>query len=362
MAADVLSYNAIQAVNQELRAHSVGLSSAISMRLGGGNTGDTDEAKAQFLCTTSAQEAFLWCMIPKEPADGSSWTSGFKVCDQTGYYRCGCNCTWSVPSGVTCARFQIWGAGGPSGSGCCCATSPMGGSGAYASVIMPVSSGQSFTMCAGCAYCCYHYSGDSNIDGESSYVQGPGLTNFCAMGGEGGIQCERKTRAEWAGGFGCTGMDCFINSTGDWCLMLGGCICNSGTQICYPDGIVYTSVGRPYWANRYRLPTVRSCKQAFGSASDGQVYTLNGNYGSVGISESWSHCGQYQSIYGWLGCCDAPMCYTSIYTGGCCRQAQYGYRQMPAMGGTFGFKCGGYTSYDPYGDAGRMGMVCVSYK
>ena len=53
-----------------------------------------------------------WDCIPQ----GSGWTSGIKVCDDTGYYRCGRNCSWTVPSGVTCARFQLWGAGSSSGS------------------------------------------------------------------------------------------------------------------------------------------------------------------------------------------------------------------------------------------------------
>ena len=115
-------------------------------------------------------QANQWCRIPTAPETGS-FTQGFKVCDTSGYFRCGCNCTWTVPGGTTCVRFQIWGAGGGTTESRCCMHTMPGTTGAYASVIMPTTSGSSFTMCAGCAYCCYAGSDGYNQQrGETSYL------------------------------------------------------------------------------------------------------------------------------------------------------------------------------------------------
>ena len=73
-------------------------------------------------------------------------------------------------------------------------------------------------------------------------------------------------------------------------------------------------------------------------------------------------CAIHPPVYGFSGCFDYPgsvdeaCCYCR---GGCCCSACLGYRQIPSQSGSFTMKCGGTT--DVCGDAGRMGMVCVSY-
>ena len=202
MAADVLTYNALQEINQELKAESAALTAGISSASGeGGGGGAVDYSNQKLIVAgAGAPNSGLWCMIPKNAAEGGSWTGGFKVCDTTSYKRCNASCNWTVPAGVTCARFQVWGAGGGSGTGCCCGGSPNGGNGAYASIIMPVTAGQTYALCAGCAYCCYTERAQMTADGDASYVQGQGLTNFCAEGGESNIYCEsreRRHKAAW---------------------------------------------------------------------------------------------------------------------------------------------------------------------
>ena len=161
-----------------------------------------------------APNSHMWCKIPQNPATGS-WTSGFKVCETSNYKRCNASCTWTVPAGTTCARFQVWGAGGGSGTSCCCGGSPNGGSGAYASIIMPVTAGQAYTLCAGCAYCCYTERSQMTADGCPSYVTGQGLTNFCADGGESNIYCESRDRRHMAAW-----------EQNGYCAFRGMCICN----------------------------------------------------------------------------------------------------------------------------------------
>ena len=84
---------------------------------GGGSAGGGDAEAKAWLSGADSHERYLQ-LCPADTTkwdkiyDPGGWTSGFKVCDDTGYWRCGRNCTWTVPSGITKARFQMWGAGG----------------------------------------------------------------------------------------------------------------------------------------------------------------------------------------------------------------------------------------------------------
>ena len=100
--------------------------------------------------STAGDPSTYWCKIPQM----TGATGSVKVCDASGYYRCGASCTWTVPAGVTCAQFQLWGPGGGSMAPCCCGLQPFGSTGAYATAIMPVTAGNVYTLCAGCAQCC----------------------------------------------------------------------------------------------------------------------------------------------------------------------------------------------------------------
>ena len=355
MAADVLTYNALAEVNQELKAESAALTAAITAAESGGGGGGAAETTTQAIMKNAySPNAGLWCMIPTGSASSEAdphaggWSGGIKVCDTSNYRRCGCCCGWTVPGGVTCARFQIWGAGGGAGMGCCCGGSPNGGSGAYASVIMPVTAGQTYTLCAGCAYCCYTERNQMTADGCPSYVQGQGLTNFCAEGGESNIFCERKTRCHYQ------------PNQSNVCQYMGGCICNNGSDYCEENSQT-PSPGYPQHRMDANFPVAASCKTHYGSATGGSVYGIPGTFSFWKHNHgSYNQCMKHGGTYGFpqCSCCNATM---NNENTGCCYQACYCQAMQCIPGaGAWGYStCGGDTN--GCADIGKTGMVCVSY-
>lgn len=101
--------------------------------------------------------------------------------------------SWTVPSGITCATFEVWGAGGGGGAKCCCECyhiSHGGGSGGYSAMTIPVTAGNVYTICVGYGGNVASYGDTSHAvcfggDGGTSYVTGNGITTLCATGGSG---------------------------------------------------------------------------------------------------------------------------------------------------------------------------------
>lgn len=95
----------------------------------------------------------------------------------------GCCCLWTVPAGTTWITFEIWGGGGTGGYSCCCQQSFGGGAGAYSvkSVCSTSLAGCTYTICAGGSSGCSQST--AGCAGNTSYVNGYGLSNFCAAGG-----------------------------------------------------------------------------------------------------------------------------------------------------------------------------------
>ena len=352
MTIDVLAYNALNANIKPTRTAVAGLETCIN-NLNSSITAVQGSITTQLACCSCAEsqiaanavglvanagpnQAHVWCLIP----EGTGWTAGFKVCDTSGNFRCGSSCTWIVPPGVTCARFQLWGAGAGTGSGCCCGGSSIGGTGAYASVIIPVSAGWTYNLCAGCANCCYACRAQNDADGCPSCATGCNLNNFCAEGGEGSMFCEAITRG-------------IIGATCGYCVMFG-CLCNAGSDFCWNYSALVNSCGDNI------MPMISSCKTFFGTATGGTVYGIRGSFGLMGVNSSGGICVGHPPIYGFPSnsCCTCCLATNDIQ--GCSRSAVNGFMQIPGAGGWAGFKCGGATNCA--GDAGRMGMVCVSYK
>ena len=356
MSIDVLAYNALNASIKPLR-NTVAAQETCIVNTNSSITAVQSSITARSACNACIQtqidanlvplianagptQSHLWCLIP----EGSGWTGGFQVCDTSAFKRCGVSCNWTVPPGVTCARFQLWGAGGNSGSPATCGASPIGGTGAYASVIMPVTAGSLYCLCAGCAFCCYSACGAQNTaSGCASFIIGPQLTNFCAEGGEGSVFCEAITR----------GMIGPLSNS--YCTYFG-CLCNSGSDFCWN----YTRSSFMLGCFDARLPAISSCKTFYGSATGGTVYGIRGSFGQFSISSQGSICVAHPPIYGFAStsCCNC--CIAVNYRGGCCRSACTGNMQIPGAGGWAGFKCA--SAAFPGGDSGRMGMVCVSFK
>ena len=288
----------------------------------------------------------LWECIPI----GSDWSAGFKVCGADGttglFMSEGADCTWTVPAGVTCARFQLWGAGSGSGSGGrCCSISPYGGTGAYASVIIPVTPGSDYTIHSGCAIrvCAFCTQACQRPDGDKSFVQGPGLSNFCAEGGIGEL-------GKWMTCIGrSTVSSCYFGSKCSFCC--GYAICGAGSFGCW------SATGRGVCCI---LPFTPAANY-FGNSNVGAVHGIRGMFSALcSCGNNNAICVCHPPIYGFLSesqctrrlgqiCCGSPW------------QACCGQMRVPGAGAAAALACGG--SNQMYGDcSGRFGMVCVSYK
>ena len=302
----------------------------------------------QYRCWKETIEPFLqklphcctcWSFIEQ----GTGWVDGFKVCGSDQNYSQGASRVWSVPEGISCVRFQIWGAGAAPGSGgMCCSISPFGDTGAYASIIMPVSQGESYSMCSGCAprtcaYCAY---GCQRTYGFPSWITGPGLCNFCVQGGIGNMGLEMY----------CSGR-------------VGACACYYGSKISPCCGYAQCGQGSfGCWSATGRGTCGNLCFRPganyFGGSLRGAVYGIKGIFSEV--CSCGNNNGSYfrhPPVYGFTAMCQ---CFTT----GCCGrafQACCGFLQIPGAGGFFSVATSGWTGL--YGDcSGRFGMVCVSYK
>lgn len=265
--------------------------------------------------------------------------------DSSGNLRNGANCTWTVPNDASKVQFQIWGAGAGSNGARCCGGSPFGATGAYATVIIDAVPGCEYTLCAGCAVCCYScYNAAQCGCGGDSYVTGYGLSSFCAEGGNPRISCAM----------------CLLHNSSccrwqaEGCTNSGPCICEQGHWYCFDNSCA--TCGEIPWI-------VDTNRGFYGSADSGTVYGLpsifssktclnTSNYGYHIHPPQIGPCHTEQP--GSCSCQD----FTSSTCGGCCCQVCDGCREFPGGGGTAVHVMGGNFQK---GDAGRAGMVRVTW-
>ena len=170
-----------------------------------------------------------------------SETNYLKVCGTNwvcGEGRC---CQWTVPAGVTKAKFQAWGAGRGSNPGCCCGGSPFAPTGAYAELYMDVTPGDQYTVCAGCScqrFCC---SNECPGHGCMSYVTGPNIScfkadgSFCNCDLMYGMNCARCCVQGGPGSICCRYQSMYCTSSGIcWCTGEYFCF----TSSCSTCGVV----------------------------------------------------------------------------------------------------------------------------
>lgn len=272
-------------------------------------------------------------------------TSSLCIYDQSGYYRCGASCTWTVPAGATKAKFEVWGAGAFSGAGMCCGGSPWGASGAYATIIIPVTEGCQYVMCGGCATCCNPYcTNHTTAQSGASYITGYGLTNFCAEGGCHNIirrMCMQRTRL-------CGTTDC-CRWQNPSCTDSGGCIC--GTSFWCADNSCATCGLIPIFSDKdvtfYGTPFGHNSLHG-STCTDTNIYGYDVHPPLVAPDN---------------GRCTAGCCCFTYDSGTCagkCFNANAGYSCQPGMGGYPTHVMGGCTS-SICGGWGRMGMAKVSW-
>lgn len=301
-----------------------------------------------------AQLAAALAALDSEPWNSSNYgliplienpTGCLCVYDTSGNFRCGASCTWTVPAGTTKVQFQLWGPGAPSQGARCCGGSPFGAVGAFASVIIDAVPGCSYTLCAGCAICCYScYDQGATGSGGTSYVTGYDLTSFCAEGGFARISCAQ----------------CVLHGSASCCrwqaegrTSSGPCICGSGRWYCYDNSCA--TCGEIPWLS------FGGCKTYYGSSNSGTVYGLPSYFSSKTCLDRNNygyhvHPPVIDVCHSSHGCCCQS--FDSGTCGGCCCSATQGYRQIPGAGGTAVHVMGGNYRC---GDAGRMGMVRVTW-
>lgn len=97
-----------------------------------------------------------------------------------------CYCYWCTPAGTASVTFEAFGGGGGGAGACNCAWGWSGGAGAYAKKQLDFSvddySQTKYLIYVAPTTCCSPTSSCGFI-GNTSYIAGSGLTNFCAEGG-----------------------------------------------------------------------------------------------------------------------------------------------------------------------------------
>lgn len=149
----------------------------------------------QVQCLTDTTQTGIDALVAA--GGGGSGTHEFMILNNNHWSvtNGGCCLNWTVPDGTKSIKFEVLGGGGPGGSSGGDYEVTVGGQGGgYGSKTIFEADGDfvpgssSYTLCAAgtsqcscCCHCCM-----ATRQGCTSYITGPGLSNFCAMGGLGG--------------------------------------------------------------------------------------------------------------------------------------------------------------------------------
>ena len=301
------------------------------------------------------------------PGKPISTTNLLKVCNTTWKYGYGpTTCTWTVPTGATRAKFQVWGAGKGSNPGCCCGGSSFGQNGAYAELVMDVTAGDSYTVCAGCScsrYCC---SNSEPGNGCASGVTGPGICCLIGQGAHCALDnCNNlntvRLYVDGAPGSGCRR---FQNP---YCTSSGPCWCSQG-EYCYDSSCATCGVV-PVYPDQCCQHTVGcSCACSDRNAVHGATYTIRGIHGGgcLDTSNYGYHIrppiidadtgNQFSTVNG-----SSTGCYCQAFTSNCCCGGCNGkdWITHPGHGGAGTHTMGGNNTHK--GDTGRAGLVQISW-
>jgi hypothetical protein len=315
------------------------------------------------IAPANAQCWNLWQNIP-QLRDVSCAVQASCICNVNGGVNCWLPCTITVPAGATVGRFMIWGAGAGSGGGNCCTFAPGGATGAFASVVMPVTAGETYCLMVGqsancCQYCCGCATWVQNgyFDGTRTYITGPGLCNFCADGGEANLWESMKARACAVNctayiNAGCCKYYDLRNTTDSCC---GGCICYNSTVCMFGYALgPYNCVNHQgsYTKKAYGCTTRNSIVWTIPSIYTGHVADSNA-YGAGLQVPTYSPmqqaaCYDY-TYYTYTSTCNA--CNTGLmWCSNIC---------VPGQGGQYTTTFGGCTAI--YGARGRGGKACIQF-
>jgi hypothetical protein len=264
------------------------------------------------------------------------------------YYRCGADCSWTVPTGVSKVQFDAWGPGSGSWGSTCCGGSPWGGTGAFMSVTMNVTPGDVYCLKSGCAVCCAicQYSSVSQAGwdyGTPTCLCGPGLCNVYIGAGNPKLVAHIWLRSI-SGGFNVP--CCAGNLAGG----SGQCWCNGGYhchQSCSTCGVMG---GTPNGAR------AEGCVEG----DRGFSYRIPGLFGVYCLDTN--NYGYYQAAPVPRFECHSQWCFTftSNACGGCnCSCITNPQLKIPGQGG---FPVHVMSGCCINGARGNMGAIRISYK
>ena len=315
--------------------------------------------KQAFTSENATSILLNWYGVGAAASDGKpfSLTNRIKVCGTDWKYGQGGSCTWTVPAGATCAKFQVWGAGQGSQPGCCCGGSPFGENGAYAEMVIKVTPGNQYSICAGCScsrYCC--------SDSTAGYgcMSGVSGTGICCLKADGAhcyqSNCDDMNGVRTSIGAGgvchrfenvyCTSSGPCWCSYGDYCNN-GGCA-TCGVVAVYPGTCGYT-IGCSCATDLAVVkqgPTMIMCSIHGGGCLDTNNYGYHIRPPIIDADSGAEFT---------AGC----RCQT-FTSGGCCGGCNgRDWSTHPGHGGAANHVMGGQNAHK--GDTGRGGMVQVSW-
>ena len=284
-------------------------------------------------------------------------TNFLKICGSGWVCGEGASCTWTVPAGATQAKFQVWGAGHGTNPGCCCGGSSFGSTGAYAEMVIQVTPGTQYTLCAGCScsrFCC---SNQPPGCGCGSGVTGTGICCLFASG----VGCYTAN---------CNDMNfmrCVIGAGGachkfqnPYCTDSGPCWCNYG-EYCSSGSCATCGVVPVYPACCQQGGC--SCAATATAVAHGPQYTMFGIHGGGCLTtDNYGYHTRPPIINSDTGLQFTGGCVVQTFSSGnCCGgcNAAGNWTWHPGHGGGGTHVMGG--DNDHKGDTGRGGMVQVSW-
>ena len=311
---------------------------------------------------TNVRQYWYGIGIPSGPGQPLSAANKLKVCGTQ--WKCGegATCTWTVPAGASQAKFQVWGAGGGSNPACCCGGAVFGETGAYAEMVISVTPGDQYTVCAGCScqrFCC------SNTPPGSGCMSGVTGNGICCLKADGShcyqISC---LMLDWlrvsSGAPGMPGGNC-RRYQNPYCTTSGPCFCSYG-EYCFANSCgtcgtvpILTDCCYTIYCN---------CATTAAVVSDGANNGYNGIIGGGCLDTN---------NYGWhtrppildsdtgsvFGCTQGCSC--AYFSSNCCCGGcnGAGWNWHPGHGGAYTHTMGGNNTHR--GDTGRGGMVQISW-
>lgn len=296
---------------------------------------------------------------------GNDYQNVTCIWNTNGYFRCGQNCNWCVPDGVTRVTMEMWGPGGSTSSNCCCGGAPFGPNGAYMALKFDVTPGECLCICAGCAYCCSAYQTTPGLEGGATWFKtdgnsgsGLGCLTACAESGKScypywneSVGAARLIQGENT----CAipiGLGSSDNCSARRCDGWNFCWDSNGDDVDIPP--IFSNYTKPYLTcdsgaitrnlEIFKIPGTYPC-----------MYIPSGSL--TGAKTSNAPVPRYENCIceiTFSGSTCHPCCY-----GGPGRTGVGYLCGVPGAGGAGGWVAGGCQACG--GDSGRLGMVRISY-